>query len=239
MGSDHNLDSVTFYLPNYADLFGGHTYHEEVRNGDTRTSISWSEVALEAENWHIALQPHPKITSLREKALENRSIVLSGIGEIRRANGEQFKKKHVRPILEALRLFLSFSFGDWCPPLFVVGSNEVAAKSWQMWANYDLTPQPYLKGWVDEQHGQFLAGAFPAFLNLWTKDQWKDPLELAVTWLIQASRQSGTDGAIAFGQIPLEMLAWVVFVDDKTVIDADEFERLSAASKLQMLLSHC
>jgi hypothetical protein len=66
------------------------------------------------------------------------------------------------------------------------------------------------------------------------------PLELAVTWLIEASRQSGgTEGAIAFGQIPLEMLAWLVFVDDRTIVDADEFDRLSAASKLQMLLSHC
>jgi len=35
------------------------------------------------------------------------------------------------------------------------------------------------------------------------------------------------------------MLAWLVFVDDRTIVDADEFDRLSAASKLQMLLAHC
>jgi hypothetical protein len=49
----------------------------------------------------------------------------------------------------------------------------------------------------------------------WSHENWQEPLELAVTWLIEASRQSGkTEGAIAFGQIPPEMLAWLVFVDD-------------------------
>jgi len=109
-----------------------------------------------------------------------------------------------------------------------------------MWANYDVAPNSYLRGWVDERHGQLLSEAFPGFFHLWQKDEWKEPLELAVTWLIEASRQSGgTDGAIAFSQIPLEMLAWLVFVDHRTIIEADEFDKLTAASKIQMLFAHC
>lgn len=240
LGSDHKLDKVTFHLPNYPDLYGGQDYHDTVIEGETTKSSRWSQVLLEDDGWTIALQPHRDTFSLGEKARAGRLIVLSGVGEIRRSNGEQFKKKHVRAVLEALRVFLSFSLAEWSPPLFVVGSNATTAKSWQMWANYDVTPQWYSKGWLDEHHGQHLADAYPGFCKLWKKEEWRVPLTQAVSWLIEASRQvGGIAGAIAIGQIPLEMLAWLVFVDDSQILDVDEFDKLSAANKLQLLLSHC
>jgi len=211
IGSDHKLDKVTFHLPNYPDLYGGQDYHDTITKGETTTSSRWSEVILKNDEWRIALQPHRDTFSLRQNARSRRTIVLSGVGEIRRSDGEQFKKKHVKPIIEALRVFLSFSLAEWLPPLFVVGSNAVAPKSWQMWANYDVTTQWYSRGWLDERHGQHLAEAFPGFCKLWKKEEWQVPFEQAVTWLIEASRQSGgIGGAIAFGQIPLEMLDLVI-----------------------------
>lgn len=240
LGSDHKIDRVTFHLPNYPDFIGKNDFHDEITDGTKKTSIRWNEVVLEVDDWRIRLQPYRDTSSLRQKGREAQKVVLNGVGEIRKADGSQFKKKKVKPILEALRIFLSFAFAEWSPPLLVVGSNEVAERSCQFWGNYDVSPRAYLRGWLDEQHGQHLADAFPGFMARWSHENWQEPLELAVTWLIEASRQTGgTEGAIAFGQIPLEMLAWLVFVDDRTIVDADEFDRLSAASKLQMLLAHC
>jgi hypothetical protein len=242
IGSDHKLDRVTFHLHNYPDLFGGGDYDDCLIVGDTKTHIRWSEVVLEAEGWHIRLQPLQSVDALNKRSREQQKAVLSGVGEIRKTDSSQFKKKHVAPLLEALRIFLSFSFAEWSPPLLAVGSNQVVEKSCQFWRNYDVSPRQYayLKGWLDERHGQFLAAAFPGFMARWMSANWREPLELAVTWLVEASRQSGgIEGAVAFSQIPLEMLAWLVFVDDKSVVESGEFEKLSAASKLQMLLAHC
>lgn len=240
LGSDHKLDRVTFHLPNYPDFIGEDDFHDGITDGAKTASIRWNEVVLKFDEWRIRLQPYRDIFALRQKGREVQKVVLSGVGEIRKRNGSQFKKKKVKPILEALRIFLSFAFAEWSPPLLVVGSNDVAEKSCQFWGNYDVSPSPYLRGWLDEHHGHHLTDAFPGFMARWSYENWQEPLELAVTWLIEASRQSGgTEGAIAFGQIPLEMLAWLVFVDDRNVVDADEFDKLSAASKLQMLLAHC
>lgn len=240
LGSDHKLDRVTFHLPNYPDLFGGVQYHDEITKDGKTTSLSWSQVVLDGDGWRITLQPFRDIFSLRQKSRESQKVVLSGVGEICKADGSQFKKNEVKPILEALRIFLSFAFAEWSPPLLVVGSNNVAEKSCEFWGNYDVSHRAYLRGWLDEHHDQHLTDAFPGFMARWSHENWHEPLELAVTWLIEASRQSGgTEGAIAFGQIPLEMLAWLVFVDDRTIVDDNEFDKLSAASKLQMLLAHC
>ncbi|QDT48919.1 hypothetical protein Pan258_29660 [Symmachiella dynata] len=240
IGTDHKLNRVTFHLANYPDIFGGEQYHDKIIKDGTTTSLSWSQVALEYNDWRITLQPYQNIFELRQKGRESQKVVLSGVGEIRKSDGSQFKKKMMKPILEALRIFLSFAFAEWSPPLLAVGSNDVAEKSCQFWGNYDILPRPYLRGWLDEHNGQHLANAFPGFMARWSNENWQEPLILAVTWLIEASRQSGgTEGAIAFGQIPLEMLAWLVFVDDRTIVAPDEFDRLSAASKLQLLLAHC
>jgi len=240
VGTSHKLDRVTFHLPNYPDLYGGQNYDETIENGDRQTSLRWSEVVLENDGWRIALQPHRQNFDLRQDARSRRVTLLSGLGEIRRLDGTQFNKRHVKPILEAFRVFFSFALAEWVPPLFVVGSNSVSARTWQMWTNFDVTKQWYSRGWLDERHGQHLAEALPGFCELWRKNAWRLPLEQAVTWLIEASRMSGgTEGAIAFGQIPLEMLSWLVFVDDVPILDADEFEKLSAGNKLQLLLSKC
>jgi hypothetical protein len=104
---------------------------------------------------------------------ESQKVVLSGVGEIRKADGSQFKRMEIKPILEALRIFLSFAFAEWSPPLLVVGSNDVAEKSCQFWGNYDVSPRPYLRGWLDEHHGQHLADAFPGFMARWSHENWQ------------------------------------------------------------------
>jgi len=240
LGSNHKLDRVTFHLPNYPNFIGKNDFHDEITEGTKTTSIRWNEVVLEVHDWRIRLQPYRDIFALRQKGHESQKVVLTGVGEICRSDGSKFNKKNVMPILEALRIYLSFAFAEWSPPLLLVGSNDVAEKSCQFWSNYDVSPKSNFRGWVDEHHGQTLSDAFSGFWARWSQDKWQEPLELAVTWLIEASRQpGGTQGAIALGQIPLEMLASLVFVDDRTIVDPDEFDKLSAASKLQLLLAHC
>ena len=120
----------------------------------------------------------------------------------------KFSKSDVKIILEALWVFLSFSFGKWTPPVLVVGLNDTSGETWQLRKNFDIAPEWNLKGWITKLLGTLLSDAFPGFLELWMKENWREPLILSVTWLIEASKNSGSlEGAIAFGQIPLEMLA--------------------------------
>jgi hypothetical protein len=234
---DEKLTRVTFHLPNFPDLVAGPVYPGSETNGAT---TSWSQILLGSGKWRIVIQPYQDIFTLRMKAREHQSVVLSGIGDIRRVDGKEFEKKHVEPVIEALRLFLSFALADWSPPMFVVGSSAKSDRSWEVWNNHQVSPNPFISGWVDERHGQSLATAFPGFMKLWKNKEWQEPLETAVTWLIEASKQSGgTEGAIAFSQIPLEMLAWMVFVEQAPIVDSKDFKPITAAGKLQLLLTNC
>jgi hypothetical protein len=240
IGSDHELDRVIFHLSDYPDFMGCDDFCDEITNGAKKTSIRWAQVVIEAGVWRVTLHPYQDIHAIKENGRQTQKVALCGVGEIRRVDGTEFKKDEVSPLLQALRIFLSFSFANWSPPLLVVGFSKSNEAKMHEFLNYDLSPKPYLQGWLDEHHGRFLADAFPHFMNVWAKSTWQEPLELAVTWLIEASRQAGgTEGAIAFAQIPLEMLSWLVFVDDSKNFAPKQFENLSAAKKLEMLLTHC
>ncbi|QDU53128.1 hypothetical protein [Gimesia panareensis] len=244
LGSDHKIDKVIFHIPDY--LYLHHPGKEYIEIDTTESPDSpyhekrWTETILEADGWTIRLQPVRNYDLLRIESNKRQKSVLSGIGQISKSNLEQFKKKEVRPVLNALNVFLSFAFAEWSPPLLVVGSNEHTTNSCQFLRGFDIVHKSYSQGWLDEDRGDDLTQAFPGFFKLWKKKNWREPLKLTVQWLIEATRRSGgTEGAIAFGQIPLEMLASLVFVDDRSIIESGELDKLSAASKLQLLLDRC
>jgi hypothetical protein len=146
----------------------------------------------------------------------------------------------VLPILEILRVFLSFSEAEWIPPLFIVGSNDVDDRTWERFTAFRPSSPWHTGGWLDHHNAENLALAFPGFCRMWAKEAWRAPIIQAVTWLIEASkRHENLEGAVAFCQIPLEMLAWLVFADDAPIVDADDFKPLGAPNKLKLLLHHC
>lgn len=241
-GTDHKLDRVTFHIPNYPDPAGGR-FVQDRGEGDSGGTYDWSEIRLEASGWRIKLQPIRQIREANWAAEDAYGTVLNGVGEIRRIELQQFSPKEATSILEALHYFLSFAFLEWTPPLLVVGSNSVKEKSWQYFRNHTVRRDRYvgLKGFVPVGGGDSLSHAFQGFLSKWQNSSWQEPLQAAIRWLIESSIQSDRDenGGIAFSQIPLEMLAWMVFVDETEIVNENEFDKLSASSKMQLLLAHC
>jgi hypothetical protein len=240
IGTNYKLNRVTFHVPNYPDVATEECFYDVLDEGGKPYPISWSQVLLEYGLWRVAIQPYGHIHRLVQNSLIGQHVELSGVGEIRKIDGADFKPKQVLPVLESIRIFLSFAFAAWKPPLFVVGSNSKAVRSVQRFSRFETNTHWFSEGWLDEQHGESLSEAYPGFCRLWNQEHWQSPVRQAITWLIEASRTSGsTEGAIAFSQIPLEMLAWKVISEEDAILDEGEFEKLSAGNKLQLLLHEC
>lgn len=240
IGSDHKLERITFHLPDYPIVRSISEQREAFEKEGGTVQQIWWQVQLDWNGWSILLQPHQNISSLRLKARIQQEIVLCGIGEIRKSDCTCFKRKEVIPVLELLSVYLSFAFGEWSPPMLTIGSNNFTDRSWYFLTNRHAMPNPWCKGWLYERHGWNLSKAFSGFARMWEKSNWREPIELAIEWLIESHRLADRSASsIAFSQIPLEMLAWMMFVDDRNVVENDEFDKLSAASKLQLLLTDC
>ena len=236
-GSEHKLTKITAHFANFPDLRPGSEFFIETVLDGKHAEERMSQAIIEAQGWTITLQSDPKPYSFSSDKTE---WVLNGITEICRTDKTEFHVREGKEIIERLRLFLSFGFGTWTPPILVVGSNAVAKKSWQYFSNTEVSSAIGLRGWLASSRTDELSPAFDGFLTLIGKDEWREVLELSIVWLIEASRNAGgIDGSIALSQIPLEMISWMYFVDGDSIIDGGEFEKLGAPSKLQLLLSKC
>jgi len=236
---DENVHEVYFHLPNYPNGLGSNVGWEDESSGK---SSSWLRLILKSSGWIVEIESHKDQFHLRTAGREKRDVVLSGIGVLRREDRAAFSTHQAVEVLDGVRVFLSFAFGEWCPPVLLVGTASDGSKIWERWANYDVRCGWHPNGWLGPWQRTTLTDAFSGFYNLWQQPRWREPLQLAVTWLIEANRQSGgVEGAIAFGQIPLEMLSWLIFIDMKTVTKEERksFKELSAADKMKRLLSHC
>lgn len=238
VGSEHKLKKVVAHFVNFPDLRPGSEFFIETELDGKQKDERMSQAVVVANGWTITLQSDPKPYSFAPQ--HNSEWVLNGVAEIRRTDDVEFRIQDAKEIVEMLRLFLSFSFGCWTPPILVVGSNDVASKSWQQFANTEVSSEIGLHGWLASTRTNELSSSFEGFLSVYEKEEWREVLELSIVWLIESSRNAGgIDGSIALAQIPLEMISWMYFVDGDSIVDSGDFKNLGAPSKLQLLLSKC
>jgi hypothetical protein len=239
LGTDYPVDRVTFHLPNYPDLHFKSVGTGTEDNSETQEN-TWPEIVLVANEWMIRLQPMENIGDRLSGAQMAQRPVLSGVGELTRRDGAQFKRQDTLKLFDAVSMFLTFAFGNPSPVLLAVGANQVSQKSFTFIRHHNIDPPELPKGWLRPDRAADLPDAFPGFIDLWDNQHWQDSTRLAVMWIVEMSRRHNrNDVRLAFCQIPLEMLAWMVFVDGNKILDSKEFDRLSAASKIHLLLTRC
>jgi hypothetical protein len=240
IGKAHKIDRVTFHLTNYSDLTTNEAFYHPLMHHGKLHETSWSRVLLEDTEWSIIIDPYAHYYTLATSLFSPPYPVLTGVIQIRKHDGSEFKPKHVLPVLESLRIFLSFAFANWKTLLFVVGSNSHTIRSVMRISPYDAGPNWFSNGWIDEGHGHHLTEAYPGFCKLWAKEEWRFPVTQAIKWLIEAAtRTVNVEGAIAFCQIPLEMFAWNIFVGQSSLVTEKNFDNLAAADKFHLLLDRC
>jgi len=140
-------------------------------------------------------------------------FVLTHVCRLERIDTARFSVGEADDVLRALNFFLSFSRSLWTPPLLLVGVSGDQV-TWREWCR---TSGPW-RGhttWLSAHHPESLGAAFPTFMQRWRDPRWKEELQLAVSWLMEAIRQTGTDISVTLAQIALELLGWVILVDER------------------------
>ena len=161
-------------------------------------------------------------------------------GLMKVTSASEFNQRLVAPLLEQLHHFLSFAFGSWVSPAFTKGGNAAFDDFYSHFENYASVKTLDLRGWLACGHQCCLAEAFPGFVVQFGKADWKEPLTTAIGWLVGAltATRESKKKKMTYAQIPLEMFAWLVFCDLHEVVPEEEFRKLSAASKISMLLNN-
>ncbi|HVV51182.1 MAG TPA: hypothetical protein VHO06_16050, partial [Polyangia bacterium] len=77
-----------------------------------------------------------------------------------------------------------------------------------------------------------------SFMHRWMDPRWRPELQSAITWLVEAMRRPFADIAIALAQNALELLGWVILVEERRLLSRSQYKKRdqTAEKNLRQLL---
>lgn len=226
---------VIFHILNFRNFLS----ETQVRKGPKQSSTLLGHAILESDEWLITIDGQLSTENMIKELRKTGGYGLTHVGCIERKDGKLFTKKATDEILRILYYFLSFARGFRVSPLLPVGFNKKNDRTWEEWGIHKIDPYISIStfSWFDDMKCK-LSDIFPHFLKLIKRPKWEKPVQKVILWyLLSNQRHAATEGSLILTQTALELLAWVYLVEDKSMLDADGFKRLTAAQNIKLLIS--
>jgi hypothetical protein len=231
IGGVEDASKVEFRLLNFPDFF-------VQKDRDNRISVE-RKLLLAADDWRIEIAPTEETPEVVKYLRVNGGYAFTHIGSLRRIDSQPFPMSAATDVSTALGYFLSFACGAWIGPVLAIGIDSSGSRVWEDWGVGVCSSWSSRDSWFDPWRADLLSQVFSGFWRRWMDPVWKEPLALALYWYIGSNVGSseGIEGAILLAQTALELLAWVLLVEDKKSLNAAGFKRLTAADQIRLLLS--
>lgn len=231
---DTAVDRITFHLANFHSYVGDAICHDD--GGASR-----GRLVLAHRPWRVTLDQVTRADELRRALAADGGFGITHVGRIERSDGRPFSTRKAADLLKAAYYFISFCRGIWCGPILAVGDLG-GIRNWLQWVAPRIASWRYRQSWwpeLEPLQGPMISRAFSGFMTLWNKPLWRDPLMNSIHWYVEANSNSGgLEGGIILAQAALELLAWLVLVDDQETAQYSErqLNTESAEARIRKLL---
>lgn len=229
---------VIFHILNFRNFLSETHAHKGTQDPQKSTTFL-GQAILESDDWLITIDEQLSTKNMIKELQITGGYGLTHVGCIERKDGKLFTKKAADEILRILYYFLSFARGFRVTPLLPVGFNKKNDRTWEEWGIRKIDPYISIStfSWFDDMKCK-LSDIFPHFLKLIQRPKWEKPVQKIILWyLLSNQRHAATEGSLILTQTALELLAWVYLVEDKNMLDADGFKKLTAAQNIKLLVS--
>jgi len=234
------LHSVGFQVVNFRDF---NTLGPTVVPGDPTAvggdSGTTQTLDLKHDGWVIRLVVVPESRDRYQELETTGGYAFTHVGHLKRSDDSTFSVEEAKDILESLRVFLSFARGAMCGLPIQWGRGVNGEIAWRRFMSpvADRWKRPY-SSWIGTNHGTVLTELFDSFCRKHNDRDFREPLAVAVHMYSHCNtRSSGMEGSIILGTAALELLGTLIVVDQVGSMSAKEYDKLSAAGRLEELLS--
>jgi hypothetical protein len=223
---------VRFQLLNFPHYLGDSVRYER-EDGYT---LSRSRIRFACPDWVVTLDELADCVERRRRARAQGGVVTTHVGRIARPSSEPFEFDEVSDLLNALHLFFGFLGGRWVGPVLATGWG-LKRPAWKQFGNWRISTNHLARSWLPHQRGAEVGGLLEQFLKLYARRLWRRPIRTLVNWYVHANAEAQTtEAALTATAIPLELLAWLVVVEDGNHMSGTGFKRLSFAKRISELL---
>lgn len=213
---------VEFQVLNFVDFLGP--------QGNSLTIV--------AGEWQIDLYPVNRLPEVVADLKTMGGYDFTHTGKLQRFDKKPFSTASACDVMRALHYFLSFARGFWNGLGLSVGRDNKGDIVWEEWGARHTTSWRQAESWFDPRKPNLLPDVFPGFFDRWSIPLWREPVERVLYWYLGSNIASGgIEGGLILTQAALELLAWVLLVEDKSILSRDGFKRIPAADQIRLLLS--
>ena len=201
------IKSVRFGILNFQKFYG--SQDRWIETGPH--SIRAPRVKLEASDWSVEISGVMGLEDVLKELNRDRGYGFTYDGVITRTDGTTFSVEEVDPLLEELRMFLSFVNGNYCSLALVEGEDEHGEQTWVRWGSHYVESWKPTRTWfLRYTGGDTMAELFPKFISLFeSEDLPRKSLAQVIDWYLQ-SNETAVHVGIILTEAALERLSYHV-----------------------------
>ena len=223
------MTRVVFHLFNFVELIGTR------RSSERGKTIE--HVDLSFDKWKVELKSFPETRDSLKTLIAEGGYSLTHVGCVEKVDCTTFSGKESYEQLNALRAFFSFAKGVSCKPICAVGLDAFGERVWESWSS-PTEPWHQPPCWFEPHHSSQLMTLFQGFMRRWENDEWREALDEAIYWYLNANQSSrGIDAGIILTQAAIERLSYEFSVKYKRLFTVNAFKALWASDKFRLLFS--
>ncbi len=232
LGQRRTAKSVQFQLVNFPKYVG-----RSIRFGPVGCTTGVAgRLSFRAHGWRVDLDQDPSCSQRLKDVQARGGYATTHVGLIRRTSGREIPFSQAEDILRCLHFFYAFLSGHWSGPILSVGLGK-KRQLWQRMGSWMLTAGDQPRSWFPESSPLSVEPLLGAFRHLWLDNLWGRALRMIIHWYVHANAEASvTENAIVAAFIPLELMSWLVVVEDGGHMSATRFGELSTAERIEELL---
>jgi hypothetical protein len=187
---------------------------------------------LEAGGWHLRLE---KVDS----GLRGAGYLITHRATLSRSDAGSFAADDAAVVLECLVHCLAFASGGWVGVVAPVGRSVSGRATWQKW---DVTRTDDLslhRSWLPWNEGgaAALATLWSGFWRRWSTPDGEATIRTMMPIFVEAGHMKTPEAGLVLDQLGLELLSWIVVVEELKTVSGDGHDKLTAADRVRLLLA--
>lgn len=200
------------------------------------TLIPDIDLSFTLNKWHIKSLRTKSAYDLTRVSLPNYEINLTHKLVFKEENGKSFQWAHAKADVEKLLTFLGFVNCTYVSAPIIYGHNKKDVKFFQFSTPKRVVPLNR-RSWATNIGKDDLQNALSCFVSTTENAFWENILNRAIEWQILAESAilDSREQALSTTQMLLEMLSYVLLVEDAAVLSEDGYSKLPAADRINLL----
>lgn len=232
VGARRAVNAIRFQLLNFPSYLANPVRFDL---GDKPLS-SRARLEFVAGDWLLKVDQVPDCEKRLKRVRAEGGFAATHACELTKRSGQRIPFEEGSTFLTCLHFFFGFLAGQWAGPVLASGQG-VKAPVWRLYGSWKVAPRGNPRSWLPHHEAPDVCLLLESFCELYQKQLWARPIRTLVHLYVHANAESRTtEAALIAAFIPLELLSWLVVVEDGQHMSANKFDDLDTALRIDELL---